>query len=142
MKGGSIERNVAKDGELNTLLKQRILSRKDDAEHIRLIRLIKKRLKFLRNEKIRFEAQEINDKASRKEVEQLYRLFKSGDTSFTDIKTARKYDPSKLKEHFRKHFTAEETNELPYEFIKIPDFKTNLRNIQAQELKSGPPDEK
>ena len=38
------------DGELNTLLK-RILSRKDDAEYIRLTRLVKKRVKFLRNEK-------------------------------------------------------------------------------------------
>ena len=69
-------------------------------------------------------------------------MFKSGDTSFTDIKTARKCDPSKLKEHFKKHFTAAETNELPYEFIEIPDFITDLRNIPAQELKSGPPDEK
>ena len=130
------------DGELNTLLKQRILSRKDDAEYIRLTRLVKKRVKFLRNEKIRLEAQEINDKATRRQVEQLYRLFKSGDTSFTDIKTARKCDPSKLKEHFKKHFTAAETNELPYEFIEIPDFISDLRNIPAQELKSGPPDEK
>ena len=107
-----------------------------------MTRLIKKRVKFLRNEKIRFEAQEINNKASRKQVEQLYRLFKSGEKSFTDIKTARKCDPSKLKQQFKKHFTADEKNELPYEFIKIPDFITNLRNIPAQELKSGPPDEK
>ena len=50
------------DGELNTLLKQRLLSRKDDSEYIRLTRLVKKRVKFLRSEKIRLEAQEINDK--------------------------------------------------------------------------------
>ena len=65
------------DGELNTLLERRILSRKDDAKYIRLTRLIKKRVKILRNEKSRLEVEEINDKASRRQGEQLYRLFKS-----------------------------------------------------------------
>ena len=69
---------------------------------------MKKRVKYLRNKKLHLEAQEINDYASRRQVEKLYRSFKSENSCFKEIKSTRRCDPSKLKQYFQKHFSAEE----------------------------------
>ena len=58
------------------------------------------------------------------------------------MKSTRRCDPSKLKQYFQKHFTAEEIKETPVEFDVVPDFIKNLRNIHGDELKCGPPEKK
>ena len=64
------------DAELNTLLEQRRNSNSDH-EHKDITREIKKRVKYLRNQKYEQEAKEINEHASKRDIEQLFRTFKA-----------------------------------------------------------------
>ena len=57
------------DTDLNSLLKQRNITNHGSDEYKRLTKLIKSRVRYLRNEKFKVEANEINDYASRGEVE-------------------------------------------------------------------------
>ena len=84
-----------------TSLLLRVNARKNNDEYIRLTKLLKNRVKYLRNKKLHLKAQEINDYASRRQVEKLYRSCKSENSSFKEIKSIRKCE----------HLTAEEIKE-------------------------------
>ena len=104
----------------------------------RLTRLIKKRVNILRNNKFAKEASEINEFASRRKVEELYRSFKSDNSSFTETKAKKRCDLMKLREHFKNHFTSTAIEEDPVELILIPDVIEKLQNVNL-EINSEPP---
>ena len=58
----------------------------------------------LKNEKLAKEALDINQYASKKQVEHLYRSFKSDNSSFETVKSSKKCDSQKLKAFFKEHF--------------------------------------
>ena len=66
--------------------------------------MIKARVNKLKNEKLAKEALDLNQYASQKQVEHLFRTFKSDNSSFKTVKTSKKCEPHKLKEFFRDHF--------------------------------------
>ena len=64
----------------------------------------------------------INQYASKKQVEHLYRSFKSDNSSFETVKTSKKCDSEKLKTFFREHFKEKEeefADPVPYFHRKI-----------------------
>ena len=136
----SVRRNETwkNDEILNTLLNDRMILQKRTLEYTRLTRLIKKRVNILRNNKFAKEASEINEFASRRKVEELYRSFKSDNSSFTETKAKKRCDLMKLREHFKKHFTSTAIEEDPVELILIPDVIEKLQNINL-EINSEPP---
>ena len=110
-------------------------------EHKNITKMIKKQVKHLRNEKISNEAKELNEFANRRKVEELYRSFKSDNSSFNDAKPSKKCDPLKLTEFFKKHFTGGAIYEDPIELEETPDFIRELQRITTNDIKIGPPDE-
>ena len=88
------------------------------------------------------EADKINDHANRKEVEQLFRSFKSGNSSFKKERPIKKCDPAKLKAYFEKHFTFTQIDEIPIELDEVPEFILKLKQISTQNLNVKPPEEK
>ena len=84
----------------------------------------------------------INDHANRKEVEQLFRSFKSDNSSFKKERPIKKCDPAKLKAYFEKHFTSTQIDETPVELDEVPEFILKLKQISTQNLNVKPPEEK
>lgn len=136
----SVRRNETwkNDEILNKLLNDRMILQKRTLEYTRLTRLIKKRVNILRNNKFAKEASEINEFASRRKVEELYRSFKSDNSSFTETKAKKRCDLMKLREHFKNHFTSTAIEEDPVELILIPDVIEKLQNVNL-EINSEPP---
>ena len=112
---------------LNNLLKERKSQKRDNQTFKTLTRQIKKRVRQLRNEKLAKEANEINELATNRKVQELYRSFKSDNSSFSDAKPRKKCDLNKLKDYFKQHFTSDPINEHPIELEEIPDFIVKLQ---------------
>ena len=129
------------DEQLNHLTERRQEYQQSCNEYKEITKLIKRRVSFLKNEKMAKEAREINEHANRRQIEQLYTSFKSENTSFKEHKVSKKCDPTKLSEYFRKHFTAVPIDEDPIELENAPKFLDSLQSIPAEEIKTGPPDE-
>ena len=128
------------DEELNRLLQYRQETDRSSIQYKRLNKSIRKRVNTLRNEKLQKEADEINEYASRREVEQLYKNMKSNHTAFKDVQKTNQCDPAKLKEHFKKHFNITTTQEPPIELQDAPPFIEQLQRINYEDIKSGAPD--
>ena len=64
---------------------------------------IKTRLNWLRNDKLRIEAQEINEYANNRQIEELFRSIKADNATFKETTRRIGCDPHKLKQHFN-HF--------------------------------------
>ena len=92
------------DGDLNKLLDERAKTDNGTNDYKKLTKLIKSRIRKLRNEKMRNEASELNEFATKREIEALYKTFKSDNSAFRDIKRSNDCDPQKMKEYFAKHF--------------------------------------
>ena len=120
------------DESLNSLLNERVLLIKNSTEYKRITRIVKKRVKLLRNEKLAKEANKINEFANRRKVEELYRSFKCDNSSFNDVKSAKPCDPNKLKEFFKNHFTSSAIEEDPIELEDIPEFIEKLQRTSIQ----------
>ena len=67
-------------------------------------RAVKKRVRYIRNQKLRYEAESINRHATRRETEELLRQMKSNEPAFKDTKRSNKCDADKLKQYFYDHF--------------------------------------
>ena len=65
------------DHVLNLLIEQRSKVLRASNEHKEFSKKIKKRVIFLRNEKLAKEAHELNNYSNRRQVEELYNSFKS-----------------------------------------------------------------
>ena len=89
------------DHKFNRLLSQRRHFPKQDAECNAISMAVKKRIKHLRNEKLREETDDINENANQRQVEELYKNIKDGSTTFKIILKKQVCDPYKVTEHFR-----------------------------------------
>ena len=128
------------DKEFNDLLNCRKNHRVDTDEYKQTTKKLKKRIKFLRNKKLADEANEINEHANRRDIENLYKCMKSSDDAFDDIKRRKKCDPNILKNHFVKHFNPTCSKPDPPELNEAPHFIKELRHIYENNLKTSPPD--
>ena len=128
------------DLQLNALLKERQSYNFQSDRYKEATKKIKKRVKFLRNEKLRNEANEINEHANRREVEQLYRRMKSNDSALKTIKSNNKCDPSILRKHFYQHFNRETTETEPIEINEVPEFMKVLHGVPENIMKTSAPD--
>ena len=100
---------------------------------------IKKHVRYLRNNRLLREAEQINSHATRQETEELFRLMKNNDSSFRPIKKTNKCEPEKLKEHFSKHLNVAPPNNIPDELLEIPQYIKNLQDAQSADLNHAPP---
>ena len=91
------------DAEFNNIINLRQNINKTSDAYKDLTKRLKRRIKFLRNNRLKEEASEINLFATNKEIEQLYNKFKTDSSTFRTIKPSNKCEPAALKEHFSKH---------------------------------------
>lgn len=119
------------DSALNKLLDDRAKTTKDSIQYVKISRMIKSRIRKLRNEKLRLEADELNSFATKREIEALYKSFKSEGSTFREMKRKNDCDPQKMKEYFAKHFGLPENSEEPIELMDAPDFIKKLNEIPA-----------
>ena len=117
------------DAELNDLLQRRSIANTSSPEYKKLSKSIKSRVRKLKNEKMRKEAQDINTFATKREIESLYKSFKDDGSTFKQIRNKDGCDPQKLKQYFEKHFQKPKAQEDPIELTNAPEFITNLKRI-------------
>ncbi|MEM6812757.1 MAG: reverse transcriptase domain-containing protein, partial [Pseudomonadota bacterium] len=137
-------KEIWKDDEhLNLLLMERGESQRGSQSYRSLTKTIKKRVNKLRNEKMKQEAEEINQFATNREVEELFRSFKADGSTFKSTKRKSGCDQDKLKEYFEKHFAHSADNHPePEELVNIPDFIKELQTKYTPPINTGPPDKK
>ena len=116
------------DKEFNNLLTQRQKLQKHSPEYKSLTRAVKKRIVHLRNEKLRQEAEEINENVNRRQVEELYKNFKEGYTTFVKV-NEKHCDTHKLKDYFKAHFNPSPTSSIQIELLDAPKFIEELQNL-------------
>ena len=129
------------DKLLNDLLKQRENVLPSCDQHKSLTKEIKKRVNHLRNEKVAKEVDELNDYTNKKQVENLFRSFKSDNSSFKSSKPKRGCEPAAMKAYFQQHFTSDSIDKIPIELVDAPEFLQTLKEISTENIKVGPPDE-
>ena len=127
------------DDVFNSLLQARSNCTKGSVEWKRATKLIKARVRKLRNEKLALEAKEINIRASQRKIEELFRCFKNENSSFHRKTNHEECDPSRLKEHFKNHFNILQSSSEPTELSKIPDFVLKLQSITIDGIDTSAP---
>ena len=70
------------DKTLNKLLEARSKLTRNTQPYISVTKKVKKQVRFLCNEKIRVEAEEINNHATKREIEELFRNIKTDGSTF------------------------------------------------------------
>ena len=75
------------DGKINHLISLRTFLPRNSDEYKEQIKRIKKRVNKLKNEKVKQEAEDINNFARKREVEELYRAFKDDSSTFKESKS-------------------------------------------------------
>ena len=128
------------DDELNTALQERAKLQRNTDEYKEVTRRIKKRVMFLRNRKLQREADELNQYANKRQVDNLFKAFKDDNHNFKACPARKKCDPAKLKEYFYQHFKNTEQPPDPIELQNVPNFANNLRNVKTNEMNTLPPD--
>ena len=88
------------DEYLNELLDSRSGELKGSDTYKSLTKKIKKHVRYLRNNRLLREAEQINSHATRRETEELFRLTKN-DSTIRSIKKTKKCEPEKLKTFFQ-----------------------------------------
>ena len=126
---------------LNEFLDRRKHFERGSEEFKNATKLVKSRVRKLKNEKFRKEAEEIDKYTRYRQVDQLYKAFKSDNSAFKEYRSEKKCDPSKLKEYFREHFASEAIESDPIELTSIPSFVEKLQKTSIEGLKNSPPDE-
>lgn len=132
---------IFKDDEtLNKLLERRSMHSKGTQAHKSVTKMIKKRVKFIRNQKLLLEAEQINHHATRRETEELFRKMKADGSSFQPIRRNNKCDPAKLKEYFSNHFSFDNQNheDAPIELNITPEYIKILQNVR-DDINHAPP---
>ena len=89
--------------------------------------------------KLNQEAEEINENASHRKVEELYRCMKTDITKFKKKGEKLGCDPSKLTEYFKNHFNYSSELLEPIELIDVPDYIKQLQTIDVSELNTSSP---
>ena len=129
------------DEIFNDLLDQRS-STSDPNLNKMLTKNIKKRVRYLKNLLMKEEADKIDEKNEKRDIEGLYRSFKNQSTAFKPLKTQSSCDPDKLKEHFKRHFDSTKNNLIPKELHEVPGFIRNLTIDKELEIVRTPPTKK
>jgi len=127
------------DAILNSLLERRRATVNASEDYKTYTKLIKKRVLRLKNEKLEIEAQEINSFATKKQVENLYRSFKSDNSTFMNTKNTKQCDPASLKNYFQKHFENKGEENEPINFSALPEYIEKLQKIKCGIIKTSPP---
>ena len=139
MRRGSIKEIWKDDEEFNRLLaKSRDFPQKCNEYKI-LTRNLKKRINHLRNVTLSQEADEINENANRRQVEELYRKMKNTNTTFKKLPEMQQCDPAILTQYFETHFSETPETRKPPELEDAPDFIKQLKTIDDTEMNIDPP---
>ena len=128
------------DVELNSLLEERKNVTIGSQLHKAITKKIKKRVNRLRNEKLQGEADEINDFANKRQVEEPYRSMKSDNSTFKNTRHKSGCDPQELKKYFAKHFNQEIKVSEPIELREPMDVIKKLQQIKVDGIKTTAPD--
>ena len=128
------------DDELNRILQERSTLPRNSDQHKQLTKLIKKRVRYLRNQKMKTEADEINQYANKRQIENLFRAFKDDNHAFKPSSRNLKCDPSRLKEYFCNHFQSKFYISDPDELKTIPRFIRKLKENAPCQMKVITPD--
>ena len=129
------------DIEFNQIIKERRNVQVKTDVYKQLTKKLKKRVNLLRNKKLADEANEINEHACRRDIENLYRCMNTNGNTFGEIKRKKTCDPNLLKNHFVKHFNPAQQETDPPEFTKAPEFLKKLQNLPENSVNTAPPSE-
>ena len=88
----------------------------------------------MRNDKLKAEAEELNNFAKKRHGENLLRSCKDDNHPFKSVSKNTKCDPGKLKDYFYNHFPN------PDELMNAPNFINQLINIGTTPMKTSPPE--
>lgn len=128
------------DAELNRILTERAKMERGSAQYKVISKCVKKRVRQLRNQKLKAEAEEINQYASKRQIENLFRTFKDDNHAFKTPFKQLRCDPGKLKDYFYNHFKKKEDVPDPKELQETPTFVKNLKNV-TNAINTLPPEE-
>lgn len=128
------------DKEFNKLLNERMIIPRNSDKYKDITKLIKKRITHLRNQKLREEANSINENSTRREIEELYRKMKDGNNSFKKLKDKQQCDSRKLTEYFKSHFNKEHPD-TSINLEDAPKFLSDLQNMNEVQLNTNAPEE-
>ena len=127
------------DEDFNQIIHERSLARRYSEEYKLLTKKLRKRIRFLRNEKLRQEANDINMRAQKREIEALFRSFKDDKSNFASVRNEVQCEPAKLKTYFIEHFNTENLRPCPIELINAPVFVRNLQEISIASINTEAP---
>ena len=127
------------DEEFNRIIHERSQLQKNSDEYKLMTKKLRKRIRFLRNEKLQQEANETNMRAQKREIEALFRSFKNDQSSFKAVRDKTQCDTGQLKTYFMKHFSSANSRPIPIELINAPDFVRKLQNIPIESINTEPP---
>ena len=102
-----------------------------------LTKSIKKRVKQLKNDRLKDEAEKINEYANKRKIEQLFKEIKSKNSAFKELRSSSNCDPDKLKKHFEHHFNTNLDKSIPLELHKA-DFINTLKEIPSDSIDIEP----
>ena len=129
----------AGDTILNELLQKRTKTAIKSSGRKQLTKDIRRRLNYLRNVRLCAEAKSLNEHATKRQIEELFRRFKQDD--WVQAKTTSKCDPEKLQEFFNEHFNPIFPDNDPTEFTELPGFVDELQQLtKSSVIETGPPD--
>ena len=126
------------DKELNNLLNKRMKITTNTQDYKNLTKLIKKRVKDLRNQRLKDEADAINEFANKRKIEELFKKVKMDNSAFKNLHNDKRCDPGKLKEFFQQHFNKNLNLETPME-VENAQFINVLNEIPSSFLDSSSP---
>ena len=117
------------DATLNQLIENRTGKAQSSIEYINITKQIKSRVRELRNEKLRNEAQELNSFTTKRDIERMYKSFKDDGSTFKSIRQKDGCDAHKLRKYFSAHFGTPSNDPDPIELVKAPVFLQRLTNV-------------
>ena len=126
--------------ELNLALQERSQLQRDSIAYKKASKKIKKRVRFLRNQKLEIEADELNHYANKRQIENLFKTFEADNHAFKTYPTRQKCDPAKLKEYFHDHFKKSVYLPDPKELDDLPGFINSLKKTRVGDMNTLPPD--
>ena len=128
------------DGVLNNLLQERVTLQRNTDAWKKVTKAIKRRVRRLKNQKLEIEAYELNQYASKRQIENLFKAFKDDNHAFKACPNSEKCDPAKLKEHFYQHFKNSVQPPDPVELQDLPNFTRKLKAVSLHGMNTLPPD--
>jgi phage terminase large subunit-like protein len=84
---------------------------------------------YLKNERLKCEAESINQFAAKREIEDLFKTAKDNST-FQKVKTITKCPPVKLKDYFQQYFNPIPPQQEPVELTEFQHFINELQTYQ------------